>query len=149
MSSFLKIGAFIAFNFNTYNICIMEVAPEQIVIVEEEVKATGNPFILFILFLLTFVLLYLLPFIGTLYAEKVPKKWIAYWLILLPLTYVLKPILCFCFGPTGSAFLHLVIGAGLLFVSSQEKVINLLPRPICWSKLAILPSNLPPSSTRT
>lgn len=99
----------------------MEAVPEQVVIIEET-KSEGNPIILFLLFLLTFALHYLLPFIATFYANTQAKKWIAYWVILLPLNYILKPILAFCFGVTGAAFLHLVVGVGLLYVSSVEKV---------------------------
>jgi hypothetical protein len=47
----------------------MEAASEQVVAVEET-RSEGNPFILFIFFLLTLALHYLLPLLGTLYAQN-------------------------------------------------------------------------------
>lgn len=79
---------------------------------------------MFILGVLILALHYLVPLIGTLYAQKSHRKWIAYWVILLVVNTVLQPILSFCFGITGGTFLKLVIGAGLLFVCSDEKVNN-------------------------
>lgn len=125
----------------------MESGAEQVVIVEE-VKSDGNPFILFIFFLLTLAIHYLIPLLGTIYAEKQSKKWIAYWIILLPLNYILKPIISFCFGVTGAAFLHLVIGVGLLYVCNQEKVMIFLFRQICLWKLETLPFRLLASSMK-
>lgn len=72
--------------------------------------------------MLILALHYLVPLVGTLYAQKSHRKWIAYWVVLLVVNTVLQPVLAFCFGVTGGAFLKLVIGAGLLFVCNDEKV---------------------------
>lgn len=74
--------------------------------------------------MLILALHYLVPLIGTLYAKQSHRKWIAYWIILLVVNTVLEPVLSFCFGITGGTFLKLVIGAGLLFICSDEKVNN-------------------------
>jgi hypothetical protein len=84
--------------------------------------------VLFIFFVLTLALHYLLPLLGTLYAETHPRKWIAYWIILLPLNYLLRPLLALVLGPTVAAFLHLVLGLVLLYLSSSEKVIRIALR---------------------
>jgi hypothetical protein len=127
----------------------MEAVPEQVVVVEEVKSSEGNPFILFILFVLILAIHYIIPLIGTLYAQKSARKWIAYWVTLLLINSVLHPLLAFCLGASGATFLNLVLGALVLYVVSDEKVIDFGCRLICSLKPVTSASKLPPSSTTT
>jgi hypothetical protein len=92
-------------------------------VVTETVAESGpNSFILFLIFVPTFIVAYLVPLLATIYSKNNAKKWIFYWLSLLAANYLLRPVLNFVFSPYSAAFLFLVIAALLVYVSSNEKV---------------------------
>ena len=96
----------------------METPPEPVI--AEQASADGpSSFVLFLIFLPTFLVAYLIPFIATVYSRSNAKKWIFYWVSILLASFILRPVLTFCFGAYGGAFLFLVTAAGLLFVSSN------------------------------
>lgn len=101
-------------------------APAETAAVEQASESGPNSFVLFLIFVPTFLIAYLIPFLATIYSKSNAKKWIFYWVSILLASFILRPILTFCFGAYGGAFLFLVAAAGLIFVSSNEKVIIFL-----------------------
>lgn len=103
----------------------MEAAtPEVVVTVSEEVQVDNGPnsFLLFLIFLPTFVVAYLIPLLATLYSKINARKWIFYWLGILLTSWLLRPVLNFVLGAYGGAFMFLVVAAVLLYTCSNEKV---------------------------
>jgi hypothetical protein len=89
----------------------------------ETVSDAGpNNFVLFLIFVPTFIIAYLVPLLATIYSKNNSKKWIFYWLSLLAANYLLRPVLNFVFTPYSAAFLFMVIASLLVYVSSNEKV---------------------------
>lgn len=99
-------------------------APEVVTPVVEEVVAEvaesgPNVFLLFLIFIPTFLVAYLIPLIATIYSKNNAKKWIFYWLALILSQLILYPILTFILGAYAGAFLFLIVCAGLLYVCSN------------------------------
>ena len=95
-------------------------APE---VVNEQVTESGpSSFLLFLIFIPTFVIAYLIPFLATIYSRSNAKKWIFYWLSLILANLILRPILNFCFGAYFGAILFLVTAAALIYLSNNERV---------------------------
>jgi type II secretory pathway component PulF len=89
---------------------------------EEVVESGPSVILLFLIFIPTFLVAYVIPFLATIYSRHNAKKWIFYWIAIILASLVLRPLLTFIFGAYGGAFLFLVTAAGLLYVSSNEKV---------------------------
>lgn len=100
----------------------MEGATESVVVVEEVESNESSGVLLFLLFIPTFALVYLVPFLATIYARQNARKWIAYWIIVLILNYLLRPVLAYIFGAAAGAFLFLVLALAVLYLSNNEKV---------------------------
>lgn len=102
----------------------MEAAtPEVVVTVGEEAAESGpNSFLLFLIFLPTFLVAYLIPFLATLYSKTNARKWIFYWVAIIVVSLVLRPVLNFVLGAYGGAFMFLVLAGVLLYTCSNEKV---------------------------
>lgn len=94
----------------------MEATPDS---TNTPVDSEPSSFILFLIFLPTLLVAYVIPFLATIYSRNNAKKWIFYWISIFLASIVLRPILTFCFGAYGGAFLFLVTAAGLIFVSSN------------------------------
>jgi hypothetical protein len=97
----------------------MEGSSEDVVEMQPE---EGFSFIVFLLFVPTVLIVYIIPFIATIYAKKNAKKWIGYWIFVLALNYLIKPVLCYIFSEKTSSFLFLVLAVAVLYMSSNEKV---------------------------
>lgn len=76
--------------------------------------------------MLTLAIHYLIPLLGTIYSKSQYNKWIAYWILLLALNAVAKPVFCFILGANGGAFITFSAGAGLLFFCKENRVL------VCW-----------------
>lgn len=96
-------------------------APEVVTpeVVAEALESGPNGFLLFLIFVPTFLVAYLIPFLATIYSKNNAKKWIFYWVTLILTQVVLRPVFNFILGPYGGAFMVLVIAAGLLYVCSN------------------------------
>lgn len=92
------------------------------VVTETVADAGPNSFVLFLIFVPTFIVAYLVPLLATIYSKNNAKKWIFYWLSLLAANYLLRPVLNFVFSAYSAAFLFMVIAVLLVYVSSNEKV---------------------------
>lgn len=112
----------------------MEAAPPEVIVTvsEEAVESGPNSFILFLIFLPTFLIAYLIPFLATLYSKNNARKWIFYWIAIILASLVLRPVLNFILGAYGGAFMFLVVAAVLLYTSNNEKVIKCLCSLIFW-----------------
>jgi len=103
----------------------MEGSSENIAEYANETQASaGGNIVLFILFVPTLLIVYIIPFLATIYAKNNAKKWIGYWIFVLALNYIIKPILSYIFGDQASSFLFLVLAATVLYISNNEKVRN-------------------------
>jgi hypothetical protein len=101
----------------------MEVSEPIVAVEEERSSSDGNPFILFILFTLTLAIHYLIPLLGTIYSKSHFNKWIAYWILLLALNALVKPVFSFVLGANGGAFITFSAGAALLFYCKDDRVL--------------------------
>lgn len=101
----------------------MEATPEVIIVEEVAVKSEPSSFLLFLIFIPTFLIAYVLPLLATIYSKENARKWIFYWIMILIANLILKPTLKFIFGAYGGSFLFLVACISLLYISSNEKVI--------------------------
>lgn len=77
---------------------------------------------LFLIFVPTFVVAYLVPFLATIYSKSNAKKWIFYWVSIILANLLLRPILNFIFGAYAGALLFLVAAVGLIYASNNERV---------------------------
>ncbi len=87
--------------------------------VEGAVESGPNGFLLFLIFVPTLLVAYLIPLLATIYSKNNSKKWIFYWLALILTQVVLRPVFNFILGAYGGAFLFLVAAAGLVYTSSN------------------------------
>lgn len=93
-------------------------------VVTEIVEESGpSSFVLFLIFVPTFLVAYLVPLLATLYSKNNAKKWIFYWLSLLAANYLLRPLLNLILSPYIAAFLFMVVAILLVYFSSNEKVL--------------------------
>jgi len=77
---------------------------------------------LFLIFIPTFIIAYAIPFLATIYSKTNARKWIFYWVSLFLANLIVKPILCFLFGPNGGSVLFLVTATVLVWISSNKRV---------------------------
>ena len=93
-------------------------AETEVVVVENNEKGP-SAIVLFLLFVPTFLVAYLIPFLATVYSKVSARKWIFYWIALIAAELVLRPVLTFIFGAYGGSFLFLVVAAALVYLSNN------------------------------
>lgn len=96
---------------------------DNTVVVEDTQDGGPSVIILFLLFVPTFVVAYLIPFLATVYSKVSARKWIFYWIALIAAELILRPVLTFIFGAYGGSFLFLVVSAALVYLSNNERVL--------------------------
>jgi len=88
-------------------------------VVEDNPTSDDNIFVLALLFLPTLLIVYIIPLLGTIYSKTSARKWISYWVSVLLLNNIVKPILNYAFGSSSGTFIFLVLAGILLYTSNN------------------------------